>query len=380
MTEKAFIKYIAMYDSADNRADNRNMSYAGAGKVDYICSALNKTGHTVTIISPSWTQNPKGFYAGKKVRLSIDTSLKLFSTFGAKARAFKQVKIVFTCLQFFLYLLFSLKRSDTLLVYHSPAYASLIRFIKAVRHVCLVLEVEEIYADVSLNEHMRRKEQKIFDVADKYIFSTELLNEKINKKNKPFSIVYGAYAIEEKLSSVFPDDKIHAVYAGTFDERKGGSLLAMQAAALLDNRYQVHILGFGTPQQVERVKKMVDDVSLKGGPITFEGLLHGSEYKKFLQSCQIGLSTQTSDGGYNDTSFPSKVLSYLSNGLKVVSADIPVLKRSRLCENISFYSGNSPKAVADAIMSVDLFKKDSTALLKTLDKEFCADIESLLKK
>ena len=49
---------------------------------------------------------------------------------------------------------------------------------------------------------------------------------------------------------------------------------------------------------------------------------------KFIQKCQIGLCTQNIDAAFNTTSFPSKILSYMSNGLEVVGVNIAAIKNS----------------------------------------------------
>ena len=102
-------------------------------------------------------------------------------------------------------------------------------------------------------------------------------------------------------------------------------------------------------------------------------------YLKFLQSCQIGLSTQTPEGDYNDSSFPSKVLSYLANGLRVVSIRIPVLERSSIAALLSFYDEDTPEAIAAAIQKIDLTQPyDSRAVIRQLDAQFTNDICVLL--
>ena len=69
----------------------------------------------------------------------------------------------------------------------------------------------------------------------------------------------------------------------------------------------------------------------------------------FIQKCDIGLSSQNPDGQYNTTSFPSKVLMYLSNGLSVVSIDIPVLRDSKVTKCIFYAKSKEGKDIAEAL-------------------------------
>ena len=109
-------------------------------------------------------------------------------------------------------------------------------------------------------------------------------------------------------------------------------------------------------------------------------MLSGEEYIKFIQSCDIGLSTQNPNAAFNETSFPSKVLSYMANGLRVVSIKIEVLKSSAVNELLYYYDINNPEAIANAIKGVDMSSLyDSRERIKELDKKFREEIKNLLE-
>lgn len=94
----------------------------------------------------------------------------------------------------------------------------------------------------------------MFDIADAFILSNDLLDGKINKYRKPSIVIYGTYKVEQKIVEKFNDGKIHAIYAGTFDANKGGAQIAIQAAEYLPENYHIHICGFGTEQDTENIK------------------------------------------------------------------------------------------------------------------------------
>ena len=113
--------------------------------------------------------------------------------------------------------------------------------------------------------------------------------------------------------------------------------------------------------------------------VTYDGLLSGESYVEFLQKCQIGMSTQVPEGEYNNTSFPSKILSYMSNGLRVVSVRIPVVEKATIGPIVVFYDENDGKKIADVIMSIDKNDPyDSREIIKRLDENFVSDIKKLL--
>ena len=153
----------------------------------------------------------------------------------------------------------------------SLGYYNIILLAKRIRKFRLLLEVEEIYQDVSPVPHMLRLwEYRTFRIADGYIFSTELLNEKINVARKPCVVIYGTYRVEPQIA-VRPDDgTVHVVYAGTFDIRKGGAAAAA-AAEFLPGNYHVHILGFGNEKDTAQIRRIIEQTASRStAKVTFE--------------------------------------------------------------------------------------------------------------
>lgn len=271
-----------------------------------------------------------------------------------------------------------------MLVYHSLGYMSLVAWLKKLTGCKLILEVEEIYSDVVGNQQIREKELEFFHLADAYLFPTELLDEAINTRRKPSVIIYGTYRIErEREGRVFLADCLparkHLLYAGTFDPRKGG-VAAVAAAEFLPEGYHIHILGFGSDNDKQVLQHEIEARKNAGGAtVTMDGLLHGEDYIRFVQSCDVGFCTQMSDTAFNNTSFPSKVLSYLANGLRVVSVRIPALERSAVNDLLYYYDGSDPKKIAEAVMKMDWSKPyDSRVVIQKLDKKFVKEIRELL--
>jgi len=375
------IKYIAFYDTHYNSNERRNYSLAATNKIDYICSVLNKAGFKVLIVSPSRTEKNQ-FFRGKRIELRKDVDLKLFPTLPWGNKLQKLFSLVFGDFLLLMYLLLNIQKNETIIVYHSLGLLNIVNIAKKIKKFEVVLEVEEIYQDVmSYSKYTMKNEYKTIAIADKYIFPTELLNEKLNVTNKPYSIIYGTYQVEEDRNFKFNDGKIHVVYAGTFDPRKGGALAAAAAAEYLSNRYHVHIIGFGSKEQIEYIKDIIKEVSKKTeATITYDGLLKGEEYIIFLQKCDIGLSTQIPGATFNVTSFPSKILSYMANGLRVVSVRIEAIEKSAVGNAVCYYEEQTPESIAEAINSIDLNEfYDSRELIRKLDMNFTESLRKLLE-
>lgn len=382
------MKYLVYYDTPANEAENRNYVLSAAEKIDYICSVLNRIGHSVELISASASRNRRGC-RGKKVQLSDRTSLKLFSCIGTGILPKRLLGRLLFKAGLFLHLLFHIQKNETVLVYHSLGYAGMVALLKKCKGFRLILEVEEIYADVNGRAEDRKKEYKVFSTADGFLFPTQLLNDRINTRNKPWAVAHGSYQAKPDLGcDVFAEDpckdgkrKIHCVYAGTFDPRKGGAMAAA-AAEFLPEQYHVHILGFGTKEQTEQITALINRISsVSRCTVTYDGLLSGEDYIKFLQSCDIGLSTQNPDASFNETSFPSKILSYLANGLQVVTTRIPAVEASAIGRHVYYYNRQTPESIAEAILQVDPDTgSGGRKIVENLDSDFEKEMQVLLEE
>lgn len=380
---KKHIKYIAFYANSKIKNENRVSALSAINKIDYICNVLVKKGYEVEIISPSWTNNYKGFYRSNYINISNGVNLKLFASFGANNKLKRIMKYIFTLIQLIIYLFQTTKRNDTIIVYHSTMVTIPIRIVKFLKNLKVVLEVEEIYQDIQdLSKFMKASELNAFSSADAFFFSTELLSNKIKIYDKPFVTINGTYKVEKCRNKLYEDDKIHVVYAGTFDPKKGGADIAVASSEFLNSKYHLHIIGFGTPEQVLNIKKQIMSLRNKTrATITYDGLLTGEDYITFIQKCHIGLSTQIPDAEYNESSFPSKILSYISNGLRVVSVRIKVVETSEIGNIVYYYNQQNPKDIADTISKINFSTVyNSRDIMKALDENFSERLIELLEE
>lgn len=368
------IKYLVHYDFNDANP-KRNYSLAGSTKVDYLLDQMIKAGYYVEIYSMASIISRKfGFHKGytvKKDGCSIQYQTEVTGD-SIIAKILRNLIRYFTLLYF---LLFKIKKDDILLVYHSPTFFRILNFVRRLRDFKLILEAEEIYHDVALySDSFVNSEEKLLQNADAYFFSTELLNSRVNIQNKDWLVVYGTYNIEPIIVDKYKDGKIHVVYAGTFDPNKGGAVAAAAAGEYLSDKYHLHIIGFGSDEQISLIKNTIKQASKDGkATITYDGMLKGKDYTSFIQKCHIGLSTQNPNAAFNATSFPSKILSYMSNGLSVVSIKIDAITKSNIGEHIQFYEEQDPKIIADSIMSCDI-ENNNREVLAHISEDFQKEI------
>lgn len=374
------IYYICSYSNPDIIHEQRYYPPSGATKIDSIIDSLSRLSKHIEIISVSMihdNSNGNSHY----VKLNDYVYLKLFKSYGRKNAVIKLGDRVQLYASFLWYFITNIKKNDTVIVYHSLAYLKMIYLLKKIIGFKLILEVEEIYSDVLGKKNYRDKELGMMNIADGYIYPSYELEKICNRRKKPYVVIHGTYDAEKEIIKCKKRNKeyIHIVYAGTLDIRKG-CMETIKAAALLSDKYRVSILGTDKPSNMESIIELIDEVNKKGaGQVELFGKRTGKDYIEFLQSCDIGMCTQDPDAEFTETSFPSKILSYLSNGLRVVSIDIPAVKNSDVADVIYFYNEQTPKAIAECIKSIDLNSAyNSKDKIMKLKRDFIANMENML--
>lgn len=370
------IYYLIHFDNKTNR----NVTPSAITKGKYVASALASCSSEVEIVSlayPTKDSQDEVYY-----QVSENVICHLFKGKYSNNRIIRYLNHKLYDKKIRKYLKQNVKKDDIVVVYHSLANMKLVKYIKKNITDKIVYEVEEIYGDVINDEKAKTKELKAFKNASSYIFSNDYLNSIINTKQLPYVTCYGTYEIPTLYKETFNDNLIHCLYAGTLAQNKG-ALNAINVAKYLPNNYLIHILGFGSEKDIADIKNAVNEVNNSYGTtkVIYEGLKLNEEYLKFIQKCQIGLCTQNIDAAFNTTSFPSKILSYMSNGLEVVGVNIAAIKNSKVGQYIQFYNVPDEKEIANAILNINLNNKTNNVdVVKELDKEFKEDLKDMLVK
>lgn len=376
------IKYIGYY-SEDN---NRHAFPSAVAKMQYIFGALNEIGVKVQIISPCRLKTKTGKWEKTKdVKVNDMTTLHICGSFPEKNRMFRTFQIIYSSLWLFFYLVFKVKKTETILSYHVVLLDKIVMAAKKVKGFKVILEVGEIFNDVE-NVALAKRNQEINTIhkADLFMYSTELLNEVCNPLNKPYVVAQGSYKVQREFDNLFKDDRIHIVYAGILRKDKGVDV-AIKLADFLDEKYVIHILGYGDESDVKRVKDEVNKVGIKTGcKAIYEGLLSGDQYNQFIQSCDIGLCTQSANVSYNTTAFPSKVISYLSNGVPVIAVKIKSLEFSEVKHLIKLYDNEDcPEEQIARIVKEYSFCEENKRMIRNeinrLDESFKRSLSAMLQ-
>ncbi len=364
------IKYIAFYPDFSNNTSKRLFAYSAKNKIDYLIQTLNEINISVNLISASYLLR-NGFLFGKKTIFGLNSVQFLPSL---NIRIFKKnfVAIIFAKITLFIYLFFNLKFKEKIIVYHSNFYSSIVKFFVKFRKIKVILELEEVYGDfVKTNDFQKISEYLFLKNNQNFILSSPFLKKII----PPYSnsiVISGSY-IAHKSVKKFEDGKIHLVYSGTLLPQKGSSLLG-DLGEILPENYILHIL---SPD--DNLFKKLKQIYIFKENIVFHGHMVGEDFYNFLSKCDIGLNLQSPSAQYNFTSFPSKILSYISSNLIVVSPDIEAIKNSLFASKIVFTKDYSPKAFLESIIANKNNIVDNNKFICELHHKAKIDLRILLQ-
>lgn len=372
--------YLTYYQPKSITDLKLKISPAGQQKSAYLIEKLDNIGKEYTVICLAESDTKDGSHRTIEFNMSKHGKFVLWKEFAKPNKVAGKLHYYYRRQQLKQFLS-GLNPSDTVIAYHSLQTADIFYTYKRKKGFKFVLELEEIYQDVvNCGAQKAAWERKVITAADGYILATEALSKEI-PAGRPYIVVNGTYHSEPEREGCFNDGKVHCVYAGTFDPTKGGAAAAA-AAEFLPENYHVHILGFGTEEQKKQLQESIASVQKKTKcTLTYDGLKSGEKYIQFLQKCHIGLCTQIPDAKYTETSFPSKVLVYLANGLRVLSVRIPAVENSAVGGILYYYDKQLPQEIANAIMSIPMEDDyNSRQLLNQLDEDCERNLKRLMEK
>ena len=371
------VYYVCFY--AEPEFSKEIVSYPSVwSKINYVSDSLKKCGYDVCYLCPVLPHNGKF----RKRTVQIDSHEKhiYFSAhtggkfkFGNKFNSFLQM------FKILMYLVKNAKKDDRILIYHSMFHTFWVPILKNIFKKPYFLQIEDVFSALSPEgKSFEDKEWKFFETANGYLCVNSLIKDKIHNP-APKIISHGRYVVSDILENK-KNDKCRLVYAGVIEQVRNGAFLAAETMQYLSDRYELVILGFGEEKDINDLKTLVNRINAEKGweCVKYLGYMSGEEYLRELQKCSIALSTHKYDETNMksaDYTFPSKLLVYLGNGLRIVAQDLKCLRTSNINEYITYYKSPTPQSVAEAVMKIDISKDyDCIEMIKELDKEFCKNI------
>ncbi|WP_379145994.1 hypothetical protein [Paenibacillus sp. sgz500992] len=383
------VHYFSFYLS-EEMEKGRQAIPASFAKVEYVKEALIRSGAQLNLVSTALVKSGMGFL-GKTVIEKNEKEKQIYlPTFRYPGKFINKLTVLFMWLQIIIYVLLNVKKNETVLVYHSLLYIEPFKLLRKLKKFKLILEFNDLYHAVNKKAlRFKEKEIRFIKEADEYLFMNSIAEEKFNN-GKPYVLSFGNYNQPKRLNQQFSDEKTHVVYAGIIESSRRAAILGAQSALYLDANYKIHILGFGEDHEIDEFEGIVKDINIEKGyeAVIFHGRLRGQDFSDFLHSCHIGLSSHAYSEEEMDSAnytFPSKIPTYISHGLYVVSPNIPCVVQSPFSEFTIFYEKHKPEDIAKAIKEASLKLSEKNSLIRApadliqeLDRRFCEEIKKIL--
>lgn len=373
MTLSKTVHYLCPYSDPVHADRNLLVQPSGVAKMNYILSSLQDSGFRVCLFSTAPTRN--NFfcrYAKDVYNPAENTTIIYPGIFGGPTLLFKVLSRLWSLVQMFVYLL-KTRADEDVLIYHVYYYRFVINLIRIIKKNRLVFEVEEVYNVLWRRSKARQeKEMRYLRTASAYILVNDLIAGRVGLTGKPGIVCYGDYR-PMPLSPKESDGLIHLVYSGLIETGNGGVSYSLEAARRLpEGKYQLHITGYGDQESIDRMNCRIKEINkeLDREAVVYHGCLNVKDLLRLISSFHIGLATSDFDRQESLYMFPSKILIYMRANLSVVSSPMPCIESSRLNTMVTLAGGNSPEAIADAIISVGEGAKDCSGILNELDSDF----------
>ena len=166
------------------------------------------------------------------------------------------------------------------------------------------------------------------------------LAEKIPKITVP-----GFY--KPTVARIPPDRQgpVRFVYAGSLDKPRGIDLLIGALPHLPNQGWQLDITGAGP---LEKSGRQLANTPRFQGKVFFHGVLPAQEHAELLAACHVGLNLQLSSDPISSVTFPSKIFSYFSAGLEVISTMASQVK-ALLGDACSYPAAETPDSLASCM-------------------------------
>ena len=137
-------------------------------------------------------------------------------------------------------------------------------------------------------------------------------------------------SIREKYN--LPTDRPVFIYGGNLGKPQGIPFL-MECLEANAKRTDCHFVVIGTGTELPKLKAWYDNLNINRNVTVMEGLPK-AEYDELVRSCDVGLIFL--DHRFTIPNFPSRLLSYLENGMPVLCATDPNTDMGRIAEENGF--------------------------------------------
>ena len=374
--------YVGYYSCLDGDCRTRNYSLAAAKKMDFVASALTEIGMQIEIVSPAYITDSGRYYkAEEHIQIAPNTQLTLTPSWGCRNKLMRVARVLYSKWWLFRYLLSHANEQTPVIVYHNYEIAIPLIVAQKIKRFPLLLEIEEQYSMVwKLSRYNQFKENLLLRYGkDRSLVVSELLAEKLGVMHPIVS--YGNYnAFKGIIPEKGKNNTVQLIYTGSVDKVKNSAYLAMEVMPLLPEHYELKISGPIAKGEDDLFIQTLDAINRKCGRKACEylGVLGEEDYSDLLLHADIALNLQQ-EGEFGQFLFPSKILTYLSYNLAVVTTRGDSIVKSSVADIVYFSDDYSLEKIAERIVSIDLHDSiDRRKRLNEMSERFLKELETVL--
>lgn len=160
----------------------------------------------------------------------------------------------------------------------------------------------------------------LMGMVDGYVVLTKAMNEKVNKKNRPFMVMEGLADIGmTKTNEVNHADSKNKIilYSGGLFEKDGIKTLIEAFIGLTGGDYRLQIYGNG------ELADVIKEYAAKDPRISFFGYVDNSIIVDAQLKATVLVNPRFSHEEYTKYSFPSKNMEYMASGIPLLTTKLP---------------------------------------------------------
>ena len=213
--------------------------------------------------------------------------------------------------------------------------------------VFIVLDLPDMNTE---NSALRKLNNFLFKKADGFLFLTEAMNERVNKKHVPHIVLEGHVDIELKpaLSALKTEEATGEkiiIYAGGVRKKYGIKDLA-EGFILADIKDgELRIYGDGD------FREELEEIAKENKGIKYMGICQNEEIVKEELKAALLVNPRPSDEEYTKYSFPSKNMEYMVSGTPVLTTKLPGMPDEYL-PHVYLIEDETAEGVSNALKAV----------------------------
>lgn len=385
--KKQTVHYLSFFVDLDE-IQSRKKEVAAQSKIRYIADSIKRCGKKLKIVSTALTDNSQ-LYSKREIYLTSPCEQHIYlPNISAKTH----LNGLFLRLSIIRYLLFSVKKDDIVVVYHSPMYFLPLKLFKIFKKNYLVLEFNDLYSlhftDEKKSSKMRKKENKLLQLPDAFILASPFMQELIN--NKKSIVNYGSYAkATPNKSNATNIIKPTVIYTGVIESLRNGAFVVAESARYLPSDIKVTIAGYGTDDNIVKLNKLCKSINDDFGKIKVEyvGCLNQTELSNLMFNATLAINAHTyaeDEIWKSKYSFPSKIPLNMAHGLPVVTYPYDIITSSPMNDACIYFEKLTPESMAHAVIEgakkASDSKMDSRRIISKMDEKFIMDLKELLSQ